>query len=62
MEPKMILRKGTKVEYYQNSKLVGLGKIVCNGTVNGGKVYDVDLDDGSKHWGYRHQFKVAPKT
>lgn len=59
MEKKMILRTGTRVEYYQSGKLVGLGKIAGNGVENGRKVYDVDLDNGRKHWGYRDQFQVA---
>jgi len=61
MEKKMILRVGTKVEYYQLDKLVGTGKIVCIDTKNGYTVYDVTLDNGKMYWGCREQFKTIPK-
>jgi predicted transcriptional regulator with HTH domain len=55
------MKIGTKVEYRQHGKLIGVGKIVGVGTKNGMKVYDVTMSDGKCFWGYTDQFTPLKK-
>ena len=55
------LREGTKVQYYQDDVLKGVGKITGRDSKNGRAVYDVTLSNGATHWGYREQFTVVTK-
>jgi len=50
------------VAYYRHGRFVGYGEIIDNGTKNGYRVYDVQLEGkNGANWGYADQFKKVSK-